>query len=204
MRNKPWVWGVTGPTGAGKSCLTAWLQAQGAAVVDADRLAREAVVAGSACLEALVTRFSAAILLPDGSLNRRELARRAFASPEAQADLNAITHPPVLAMARERLTAALRDGARLAVLDAPLLFESGADTLCDYTVAVLADPDVRRRRIMQRDSLSFSQAEQRMHAQPNEAYYRQRAHAVLYNNDTPQALYEQAQRLLARLEEAPA
>ncbi len=202
MRTEPWIVGVTGPTGAGKSVLTGWLRERGVPVVDADRIAREVVEPGTPTLSALAAAFSPAILRPDGSLDRRELASRAFATPEGRATLNAITHPPVLTQAKAELDAALRGGARLAVLDVPLLFESGADAMCNRTVAVLASPERRMARILARDGLTPEQARARMNAQPTERYYEQRADDVLRNDGDLDAFRAACRAWLERLLEA--
>ena len=91
-----YVVGLTGPTGAGKSAVAALLEKGGLSLIDADRLCREAVEPGTPCLAELAESFGRDILLPDGSLNRKELARRAFSSRESTERLNALVHPPVI------------------------------------------------------------------------------------------------------------
>lgn len=199
MNKKGLVIGLTGPTGAGKSELTALLRAAGVPVVDTDVLAREVTQPGHPCLARLAEAFSPAILREDGSLDRRALAAVAFASPQAQATLNAITHPAVLARAQELLDGFFAAGARLAVVDAPLLFESGADALCDRTVAVLAPPEQRFSRIIKRDDLTETQARARMNAQPSEEYYTERADEVLHNNGDLATFRAAAQAWIERL-----
>lgn len=177
--SKPFVVGVTGQTGAGKSwavCLMArpeWL------VLDADAIARHVVQPDTPCLTALVERFSPAILCEDGSLNRRRLADIAFATPENTAALNAIVHPAVI----EVITNALeKTKLPVVLIDAPLLFQAGLDSLCDFTVAVTAPEAERVRRICERDDISKEQAMARINAQPPEDYYRKRATFILKND----------------------
>lgn len=171
--NKP-VIGLTGPTGAGKSTVAAAFAKLGCAVIDADVLARQAVQ-DPECLAALAGAFGADIVAPDGSLDRRLLAKRAFPSPEKTETLNRITHPAVLKETVRRIAELKKSGAAAVVLDAPLLFESGADSLCDTTVAVTAPPESRLRRIMARDGISEETARERMNAQHPNEYYEQRA-----------------------------
>lgn len=180
--SKTVVIGLTGTTGAGKSEVSRLLKARGAVIVDADVLARRAVEPGTPALAALAERFSASILHEDGTLDRAALARVAFASKEATEAMNAIVHPAVIAMMKDEIDTARAHGARLIVLDVPLLFQSGTDALCDTTVAVTADEAVRRRRICERDGLTAEQAAARMQAQPAEAYYTERAAHVIENN----------------------
>lgn len=189
------VVGLTGPTGSGKSEVTALWTARGIPVVDTDRLAREVVEPGEPCLAELVAAFSPAILQADGRLNRRALAARAFAAPESAARLSAITHPYIIARSRAILKALAAANEPLAVVDAPLLFESGMDALCDETVAIVAPEDTRRARIMRRDGLTAEQAAQRMAAQQPNAYYASRADRVMQNDGSLAALQAQAAAL---------
>ncbi len=175
--------GLTGPTGSGKSTVAALWQAAGVPVIDADAVARQVVTPPSACLDTLVETFSDDILYPDGTLNRRALATKAFATPEATAMLNRITHPAILAAIRDRLAALADEGHPLLVLDAPTLFEAGAeDTLCDTVVAVLAAANSRRARIIARDALEDSAADARMTAQQPDSFYARDGVTVIQNN----------------------
>lgn len=179
--NKTVVIGLTGPTGVGKSAVARRLEAVGWTVVDADVLARRVVEPGEAALAALVERFSEAILSPDGALDRAALARIAFASADATAALNAIVHPAVIARMKDELEAARARGVQAVVLDVPLLFQAGLETLCDITVAVTAPEAVRLERICRRDALSEDAATARMNAQPPAEYYTSRADRVIDN-----------------------
>ncbi len=168
------VLGLTGPTGAGKSTVAAALKKLGCAVIDADRLAREAT-AMPECLAALQKEFGADIVGEDGALDRRLLAGRAFANPERTETLNRIIHPVVIRESVRRLREARETGCLAVILDAPLLFESGADSLCDTTVAVVAPDASRAKRIMARDGITAEQAEERMRAQHGISYYAEHA-----------------------------
>lgn len=179
--NKTTVIGLTGPTGAGKSAVACRLAAVGATVIDADVLARRVVEPGEAALTQLVERFSEAILAPDGTLDRAALAKIAFASEDATADLNAIVHPAVIERMSADLEEAKRRGVRIVVLDVPLLFQAGLETLCDLTVAVTAPDAVRKERICRRDTLTEEAAAARMNAQPPAEYYTSRADHVIDN-----------------------
>lgn len=187
------VIGLTGPTGAGKSAAAAVFAGMGVPVLDADRTARAVTAPGSPVLGELARAFSPEILRPDGSLDRAALAKRAFSAPEQTALLNRITHPPILRRIREELDAFARSGAALAVLDAPTLYESGADRMCSAVIAVLAPADDRLRRIMARDGLTPEQARRRIAAQPEDAFYRRRADYILENAGDLDALRSAAE-----------
>lgn len=186
------VIGLTGPTGAGKGVVSDMLAARGALIIDTDRLAHEVVTPGSDCLAQLAMRFGEDILRGNGTLDRAALAARAFGSPEDKAALEAITHPAIIARSREILTSST---AAVAVIDAPLLFESGMDALCDVTLAVLAPAALRRERIMRRDGIDDAHARLRMNAQPDEAFYRCRADHILVNDGDEAALRERLNAL---------
>ena len=171
--------GLTGPTGAGKSTVARLLEQNGIPLVDADAIARTVTEKGSPVLSALADTFGKDILFPDGSLDRRALAAVAFSSKENTEKLNAVTHPAILARIRRALADATGDAV---VLDAPLLFETGLDALCDHTAAIVADEAVRLARITARDGISEEEAKKRMAVQPDTAFYAARADILLYNN----------------------
>ena len=184
------ILGLTGPSGAGKSEVARLLAEKGIPLVDADALVREVQKPGSPCLKALADAFSSAILRPDGSLDRGKLAELAFGSPEQTQRLNRIVHPAVIALSEERLRQAADAGARAAVLDAPLLFESGMDRLCGRTAAVLAPAAERLRRIRQRDGIT----------EPADEYYIARASLVIRNDGSAAQLRAAAAELAEKME----
>ena len=201
MTDKVFLVGLTGPTGSGKSEVSRIFMENHIPVIDADELARRVVEPGSPCLDELVKAFSNDILHDDGSLNRRQLARRAFATSEDTQLLNDITHPYIIDLTKKILMRLEQMHELVAVIDAPLLFESGMDAICDVTVAVVAPHDQRLKRIMSRDGLTEKEASSRMAAQKEEAYYTSRAGRVLYNRGDLSSLHRQAAELAAEIEE---
>lgn len=199
MPGKLFVLGLTGPTGAGKSVLARALEAEGFAVIDADRLARKVTEPGSPTLRELAAAFSPAILRADGTLDRALLARLAFASPEATRKLNAVTHPAILELTRQRMRELEAAGCPGAVLDAPLLYESGADALCDRVAVALAPKAERIRRIRERDGLSEEEAARRVAAQNDDSYYNGRGAILLVNDGTLDGWQNQAGELARRM-----
>lgn len=188
------VVGITGTTGAGKSTLTKLFADRGFFPVDADKIAREITEKGSPVLQELADTFGAEILLPDGTLNRKELAARAFADSEQTKKLNDITHPAILQKIRLLANEKSSDGVHV-VMDVPLLFECGMDVLCDYTVHITADHDTRLKRLRKRDGLSDEAIEKRMAAQHTEEYFTARSTFVVVNNDASD-LNEQFEEIL--------
>ncbi len=191
--------GLTGPTGAGKSTVAAYLADHGFPCIDADAAARDITAVGSPTLIPLADAFGQDILRQDGSLDRKLLATRAFADAAATARLNAITHPAIIALMDKKAAALQAAGAKAVIIDAPLLFEAGIDATCDHTVAVIAPDHVRCQRIMQRDAISADAAALRMQAQPCVDFYKQRAEIVLENSGDLAALLQQTDLLCQKI-----
>jgi len=189
------VVGLTGPTGAGKSTVADTWRLMGVPVIDTDQLARKAVEPNSPCLQELVNTFSQEILNEDGTLNRAKLAETAFSSPENHTKLNAITHPAILTLTRQLLEQAADEGHPVAVVDAPLLFEAGFDTICHHIVAVIASAEKRLTRIMARDNLSEEAAKARMKAQQPDVFYCRDGVSVIQNDGDRPSLIREATRL---------
>ena len=191
----PYIIGLTGPTGAGKSTVTSLLEEAGFPSVSADRLAREVVLPGSPGLARLCGEFGQEILAADGSLDRPRLASIAFSTREGTRRLNEALHPLILRRMDEETERLAASGAGAVVWDASQLFESGADKDCDVTVAVLADDAVRLGRIMARDGIGEEAARLRMAAGLKEDFYLAHAARILYNNGDFPALAEQVRAL---------
>ena len=155
---------LTGGIATGKSHCLARFAALGAAVVDADQLARDAVAPGTPGLARVIERFGPGILGADGALDRRALGRLVFADRAARADLEAIIHPEVYRRISEWF-ANLPAGTRVAIADIPLLFETGHQHEFDVVIVCACAPDEQLRRLMTRDGLSESAARERLDAQ---------------------------------------
>jgi dephospho-CoA kinase len=155
---------LTGGIATGKSFCLERFGAHGAAVIDADVLAREALAAGSPGLAAVVHRFGAGVLQPDGTLNRQALARIVFADEEARAHLEAIVHPEVYRRITEWFAGA-PPGSRVAIADIPLLFETGHEHEFERVIVCACDPEEQVRRVMARNDLSEADARARLGAQ---------------------------------------
>lgn len=195
--------GLTGPSGAGKSLVASLMSGYGFPVIDADAVYHELLIPPSKCLDALVEAFSGQILNPDGTLNRPALSRIVFedsdAGREKKAQLNRITHRFVIEETHRRLDAYRAQGVRCAVIDAPLLLEANMHRDCNFTVAVLADKDVRLHRLLARDHATEQAILSRMRAQPDDEFYRSQVDAVLYNNGDTAAIEADVLALCRRL-----
>lgn len=174
--------GLTGPTGAGKSFVSQIFSQFGFVVIDADKIAKDIMEKGSPVLLKIADAFGEDMLNADGSLNRQKLADTAFADEHKTKLLNSITHPAILDRAKALANQYAKQGSKYVMFDAPLLFESGADKMCDCIVVVVAPHDVRINRIQNRDGITKEQAQRRMSAQHDDDFYIQKSDFCIYAN----------------------
>ena len=187
--------GLTGGIGSGKSTVAAFLQELGAFIIDSDELARDAVAPGGDGLAAI------ARLWPDvvhgDVLDRAALARIVFTDEDARSRLNAIVHPIVRRLAKERETHA--EPGQLIVQSIPLLFETNADKLFEKNVVVVAPDETRIARVLERDGSDAAHVRARMGAQIPVQQARERASFVIENDGDLARLREQTQHLYTLL-----
>lgn len=195
------ILGLTGPSGAGKGVVAERLRdAHGFAWIDTDAVYHDLTSAPSPCTKELEAAFGQSII-KNGALDRPALASIVFA-PDAKDKLellNRITHKHVLAVTVACIEDARQNQASGAIIDAPLLFESGADKLCTHTAAVLADKEVRAARITARDGLTNQAAQRRLDSQKPDAFYMERAGFILENNGDVDAVLTLADALAKEL-----
>jgi dephospho-CoA kinase len=159
------VIGLTGGIASGKSAVAKLLLARGAAVIDADKLARDVVAPGQPALAELVARFGAAILAHDGTLDRKRLAAIAFSDEQARRDLGRITHPRIAAASAQAIGSWSDAGANVVFYEAALLVENRVHTGLEGLIVVSAPAEVQQQRLMARDTLSAEDALARIAAQ---------------------------------------
>ena len=187
--------GLTGPTGAGKSNLTETAQNLGFKVIDCDKVARQAVVKDSEGLKALVKVFGTDILLENGELNRKALARKAFATLEQTETLNKTLFPFITELVEKEFD------SDLILLDAPTLIESGLNKKCDKVIGVWADPEIRLKRICERDGLSLEDAKIRLNAGKDESFYKENTDILIYNNGEIPEFRKEISEILTEIKE---
>ena len=174
------VFGITGGSGSGKTTALRVLRGLGALVVDADAVYHELLQSDESLLNAISARFPGTV--HEHTLDRKALAAAVFSDPEVLSDLNAITHPAVIAETKRRLREHAMAGGELAAIDAIALLGSGLDKLCDRTYAVVADRETRLARIMARDGIGREAAVRRIDAQRPDEYFIENCGAVLQND----------------------
>ncbi len=186
--------GLTGGIGSGKSTVAALLAEHGAVIVDADRIAREVVEAGTPGLAAVVAEFGEQVLAADGSLDRPTLAAVVFADPAARARLDAVVHPLVRVRAAELVAAAPPDA--VVVQDVPLLVETGQAASYDLVLVVRADVEERVRRLVGR-GLTAEDARARIASQATDEQRAAVADVVISNDGGRDDLAAQVDRFWA-------
>lgn len=182
--------------GAGKSTVAKTFVERDAYLIDADKIAREVVAAGSPGLAALAEAFGTGIVGADGELDRPALAAKAFVDDESRATLNAITHPLIGARTNELLVAAPPDA--IVVQDIPLLVENHTAPFFHAVIVVDADVELRVHRLVNQRGLDEGDARARIAAQATEEQRRAVADVWLVNHGSSAKLVEQAIDLWAQ------
>ena len=177
--------GLCGGSGSGKGTVSEMFKKFGIPSIDTDEVYHILTSGKSTCLDALVSEFGEEILSSDGSLNRKVLSSIVFNGDDSEKKrqkLNSISHKYVLQRARELLAEFELQGKAAAIVDAPLLFESGFNTECDVIVAVVADESARVKRITERDKITKEYAEARIKSQLPDIYLIKNADYVINNS----------------------
>lgn len=189
------VVGLTGTTGSGKSTVSKHFAYSGFFVLNCDLIAKDVVENNKIVLDKLCECFGNDII-KGNRLDRRLLADRAFADKASTDALNAITLPPIV----EEITAKINSSCfDYILLDAPTLFESGADKLCDITVAVISDYEKRIERIIKRDSITPEQAKLRISAQNSNDFFIKNCTYIIENNSDILELKQQADYIIGKI-----
>lgn len=159
------VLGLTGGIACGKSTISLTLAELGAVIVDGDVLSRELTAESGAALPAIRAAFGNGVFHPDGTLNRRALGAVVFADDAARATLDSIMQPLLREMILRSIESARASGASVCVLDMPLLYEKGLDSLCDRVWCAYIPRETQLERLMARDGFTREEAEARLRSQ---------------------------------------
>ena len=195
------VLGLTGSIGMGKTTVANALRTAGAAVYDADAAVHRLLAPGGAAVAPVLARFPDAATGegPGRAVDRGALGATVFADPEALAELEAILHPLVRAGERQFLATSQRRGCRLAVLDMPLLFETGGEARCDATLVVSAPAFVQHARVLGRARMTEERLAAILARQMPDGEKRRRADFVVRTGLDRRVSRLAARRIAARL-----
>ena len=187
--------GLTGGIGSGKSTVAKRLVELGATEIDADLLAREVVAPGTQGLAEVAERFGSDLVDSNGALNRALLAERAFSSEENRKDLEAILHPKIQKLSRERIAQA----TGLVVYTIPLLVETNSTLPFDKILTVSAPVDLRVERLVQSRGMTEAEARARIAAQASDDQRESVADYVINADCTMEDLFAQVDRIHAEV-----
>lgn len=190
----PYVVGVTGGIGSGKSTVCAEFERLGVVVIDADEVAREVVLPGSQGLAAIVAEFGAGILNPMGSLDRSALRRVVFADPARRESLEKILHPLIRTRIREQVSRVLSPYCLLAI---PLLVEKGNYDQVNRILVVDCPVATQISRVMARDNLTLQEAEAIIRSQATREQRLNKADEIIVNVADIESVKSQVERLHA-------
>ena len=191
--------GLTGGIASGKSTVAEILARQGAAIINADVLAREVVEPGRQAWTEIVNTFGTAVLQPDRALDRQKLRAIIFDDPGARKKLESIIHPQVRALAEQRIREHAAAGYAVIVYEVPLLFEGNLQEWLRPVILVACDVDTQRKRLQSRDNLSAVQAQKHIEAQMSLEEKRRLADYVIENNGSLEDLERQVQAVLEKI-----
>lgn len=192
--------GLTGAIGAGKSTVSAIFSDMGFSVIDCDAISHGLDVQPE-YINAVRKEFGDGVIdINCGTerVSRKELAEIAFSSAEAKKRLEAIAHPIILGVVYERIDSA-RELGRDIVIDAPLLFESGLDRVCDVTVGVTASEKIRRERAIKRGGISAENIGMRISLQPKSDYYVSKCDYIIDNDGSENELKTEISNLISKI-----
>ena len=190
-----YVVGVTGGIGSGKSAATAEFEKLGITVVDADVVARQVVMPGTPCLQAIAEHFGNQLLTEGGELNRKALRQRVFSNPQEKEWLNKLLHPAI----RQELISQLEQAdSPYVILSAPLLLENGLEKYCQRVLVVDVPESLQISRTIQRDDSPKREVEAIMKAQLSRSERLKKANDVLNNDGSLEQLEQQVLQLHQR------
>lgn len=176
--------GITGTSGSGKTTLSQILnKREDVKLIDADKVVREMSIPGTEYLEAIKNTFGEEVFLEDGNLNRKALAEKIYNDGKALENLNKLTFKYVVAEILDRIKNTTEKNIKYIIIDAPLLFEAGLEKHCNIVVALIADYNLKIKRICKRDNIDEKTAQSRLNIQHEDSFYTEKADYVITNNE---------------------
>ena len=199
VRERPYLVGLTGSIGMGKSETAKLFARLGLPVYDADAAVHALYEQGGAAVAKIAEAFPGSV--KNGRVERSELARQLGADVTAFARLEAIVHPLAADAERAFIDRAKANGAQFVVLDIPLLFETGAQARVDAVVVVSAPQEVQRARVLAREGMTEDRLEGLLARQMPDAEKRAQADFVVETDKGLDHAFEQVKRIVAELSE---
>lgn len=190
------IFGLTGMSGAGKSTVCRRFMNAGFHIIDCDKVARQVVRKGDPCLDELHRLFGDSVITKDGELDRKAMGNIVFNDRDKLRLLNDTIYPYITYQVISELQ---EIDDKPSVLDAPTLFESGIDYICDAVVSVVCDTEISLERIMARDGISYDAAKSRLSSQHDAEFYVSRSQFCIENNGDVAELEQKTDEIVAQL-----
>ena len=186
--------GVTGSSGAGKTEACKILEKKyDAEIIDADEVAKKLSKKGTLYLNSIVDSFGQDIVYKNGALNRKKLASMIYEDDKKREQLNECTFDYIVQEIKNRINNI--DHKEVILIDAPLLFESGLDSICDMVIVILANREEQIVRICRRDKITKEEAQKRLNAQNSNAFFEESGDMQIKNDGTLNQLEEKLKRI---------
>lgn len=193
------VIGICGSTGSGKSSLCELLSRRGYPVLDCDKIYHGLVNSPSPCLSEIGETFGSD-LISEGKLDRKNLGKIVFASPEKLALLNRISHKYVVLEIQKEIEILKDKGATHCFIDAPLLFEAGLEKICDHVCAVISDKEEQIKRVCRRDQITREEAIKRIFNQTPEEALRNKCDFIIENTGSLDQFQKACENFFEKIE----
>ena len=175
------ILGITGSSGAGKSTVCEILEEKyNMKIINADKIARELSKKGTRYIADIIEKFGKNIVDENGELKRKKLAEIIYSDPVKREELNSCTFKYI----KEEIEKQIRqtEENKDIAIDAPLLFESGLDKICDKVIGVVCKKELQLDRIVARDNVDYDHANMRLDAQQDDEFYRKNCDMIIENN----------------------
>lgn len=186
--------GITGKSGAGKTTISNLIKEKyDAEIVDADEVAKELSQKGTMYLKSIVDYFGDDIIKKDGQLNRKKLANLIFNDDDKREELNHLTSLYVVKEIKRRISKI--NHKQMILVDAPLLYESGLDQICDIVIGITSSQKEKIERIMQRDNISEEEAKRRLKVQITNQFLEENADIIINNSQDIEELKKQVEKM---------
>ncbi len=184
--------GITGSSGSGKTTFSRMLAEKlNYKLINADEIVKKLYNKDEDYYKEIVKTFGSKILNDNQEINRKKLAEIIFNNETERLKINNLTFKYVVQEIKKQVE-------NNSIIDAPLLIESNLNTICDITIAVIADEKVKIERIIKRDNIEEDKVIERLKAQPNEQFYKENVDFIVYNNEICN-LEKQVEELMLRL-----
>ena len=185
--------GITGSSGAGKSTVCEILEAYyKVTIINADKVARKLSKRGTNYVIDIISKFGKSIVDENGELKRRKLAEIIYNDPKKREELNKCTFKYIKKEIERQIKKAQADTI---IIDAPLLFESELNKICDKVIGVISNRELQIERIVARDDIDYEDAEKRLNAQQTNEFYMNKCDAIIENNNNLKSIKENVEKI---------